>query len=536
MQDVQHLLLEMARCRTLEEIFDLVASTLGCLPDVALCRIWLQEQADPALCSNCRQFYDCRDHRHCLRLVVSAGRSLVSDADWTQLDGTHRRFALGCGKVGLIAASGEAFHVSDVSPDMPWVTAPDWIAREQIRDFLGQPLLYRGQVLGVLALFCRAPQSPQALNQLRLVADYLAVSLANAQSFAELRRLQRRLELENSYLRNDSGAPSGDVLLGESPALRALRERIGQIACADVPVFITGESGTGKSIVAATIHNQSLAAGGPLVKVHCAAIAPDRFSREFFGAAPTADGPAHIGFFEAAALGTLFLAGIDALSPPRQASLLRTLQDRVYVREGESRPRPLRARLIAAAGRDMQALVRDKLFREDLYYRLNVVPLVIPPLRERLEDLPLLAAHFLEAFKSRFHKPRLRLSAAALRTLRRYDWPGNVRELKNVLLRAVLAARDDATDIDLSAASLRTGASLPRPDAILTESQMRALQRNNIVAALQYCNNRIYGPRGAAALLQINPTTLCSRMKKFGLPTDAGEKRRTGNPSDKQRP
>ena len=160
----------------------------------------------------------------------------------------------------------------------------------------------------------------------------------------------------------------------------------------------------------------------------------------------------------------------------------------------------------------------------------------LDPRRLREEDLPLLAAHFLEAFKSRFHKPRLRLSAAALRTLRRYDWPGNVRELKNVLLRAVLAARDDATAIDLSAASLRTGASLPRPDAILTESQMRALQRNNIVAALRYCNNRIYGPRGAAALLQINPTTLCSRMKKFGLPTDAGEKRRTGNPSDKQRP
>lgn len=519
MQDVQNLLLDMARCRTLEEIFDLVASTLGCLPDVALCRIWLLEQADPALCSSCRQFYDCRDHRHCLRLVVSAGRSLVSDVSWTQLEGAHRRFALGCGKVGLIAASGEAFHVSDVSPDMPWVTDPDWIAREHIRDFLGQPLLYRGRVLGVLALFCRASQSPQALNRLRLVADYLAVSLANAQSFAELRRLQRRLELENSYLKNESGAPSGDVLLGESPAIRALRERIRQIACADVPVLITGESGTGKSIVAAAIHNQSLAAGGPLVKVHCAAIAPARFSREFFGAAPAAEQPAHIGFFEAAAHGTLFLAGIDALPLPRQASLLQTLQDRTYTRDGDARPRPVRVRLIAAAGRDLQALVREGLFREDLYYRLNVLPLVIPPLRDRPEDLPLLARHFLDAFKRRFHKPRLRLSPAALRMLRRHDWPGNVRELKNVLLRAVLAAPDDAEEPDLSAAGLRSRSRLPRPGDILTESQMRALQRDNIAAALRYCNNRIYGPRGAAALLQINPTTLCSRMKKFGLPT-----------------
>lgn len=527
MQDVQNLLLEMARCRTLEEIFDLTASTLGCLPDVALCRIWLLEQADPALCSSCRQFYDCHDHRNCLRLVVSAGRSRVSDASWTRLDGAHQRFALGCGKVGLIAASGEAFHVSDVSPDMPWVTAPEWIAREGIRDFLGQPLLHRGRVLGVLALFCRASQSPRALDRLRLVADYLAVSLANAQSFAELQRLQRRLELENSYLRNDSGAPAGDVLLGESPAVRALRERIRQIACADVPVFITGESGSGKSVVATAIHNQSLAAGGPLVKVHCAAIAPDRFAREFFGAAPGAEQPARIGFFEAAAHGTLFLAGIDALPLPSQASLLRTLQDRVYTREDECRPRSLRARLIAASGRDMPSLVRDKLFREDLYYRLNVVPLVIPPLRERPEDLPLLAAHFLDAFKRRFHKPRLRLSAAALRTLRRHDWPGNVRELKNALLRAVLAAPDEATTLDLSAASLRPGASLPRPDAILTESQMRALQRDNIAAALRYCNNRIYGPRGAAALLQINPTTLCSRMKKFGLPAGNEAERRS---------
>lgn len=517
MQDVQNLLLEMARCRTLEEIFDLVASTLGCLPDVALCRIWLQEQADPALCSHCRQFYDCRDHRQCLRLAVSAGRSRHADVSWTQLDGTHRRFALGCGKVGLIAASGEAFHVSNVTPDMPWVTDPAWIAQEGIRDFLGQPLLFRGRVLGVLALFCRAPQSPQALNQLRLVADYLAVSLANAQSFAELHRLQRRLELENTYLRNDSGSPSGDLLLGESPPLRALKERIRQVACADVPIFITGESGTGKSIVAAAIHSQSLAAGGPLVKVHCAAIAPDRFSHEFCGTAPTDRHSAHIGFFEAAAHGTLFLAGIDALPLPQQASLLCALQEQVYSREGEERTRPLRIRLLAAAGRDMLPLIRDKLFREDLYYRLNVIPLVIPPLRERPEDIPLLAGHFLEAFKKRFHKPQLRLSSSALRTLSRHDWPGNVRELKNALLRAVLAAPDDAVHLDLSASSLRSSGGLPRPDGILTESQMRTLQRNNIAAALRYCNNRIYGPRGAAALLQVNPTTLCSRMKKFGL-------------------
>lgn len=519
MQDVQNLLLDMARCRTLEEIFDLVASTLGCLPDVALCRIWLQEQADPTLCSSCRQFYDCRDHRRCLRLVVSAGRSQVSDTSWTQLDGAHRRFALGCGKVGLIAASGEAFHVSDVSPDMPWVTDPDWIARENIRDFLGQPLLYRGQVLGVLAMFCRSSQSPQALNQLRLVADYLAVSLANAQSFAELHRLQRRLELENSYLKNESGAPSGDLLLGESPAMRALRERIRQIACADVPVLITGESGTGKSVAAAAIHTQSLAAGGPLVKVHCAAVAPEHFSREFFGATPAAEQPAQIGFFEAAAHGTLFLAGIDALPLPQQAALLQTLQERAYTREGDARPRPVRARLLAAAGRELQSLMRDGLFREDLYYRLNVVPLAMPPLRERMEDLPLLAAHFLDAFKKRFHKPRLRLTAAALHVLRRHDWPGNVRELKNALLRAVLASSDEAAEPDLSALGLHARGALPRPDGILTESQMRALQRDNILAALRYCNNRIYGPRGAAALLQINPTTLCSRMKKFGLPS-----------------
>ena len=249
MGQTRALLLEMARCQSLDQIFRLVAETFAARQDVALCRIWLLEQTEPSLCASCRHFYDCRDHRQCLRLAASTGRSRVDGHAWTALDGEHSRFSLGLGKVGLIAQSGTAYHVDAVRPDMDWVTSPDWIRREGIRTFLGQPLVHRGRVLGVFAVFSREVQDAQAMDRLRMIADYLAVSIANAQAFEELTRLKRQLEIENAYLKNDALPPAALALTGDSPCMRTLKEKIRQVACTDVPVLITGEAGSGKEAV-----------------------------------------------------------------------------------------------------------------------------------------------------------------------------------------------------------------------------------------------------------------------------------------------
>lgn len=524
MAAVHGLLLRMAQCHDLDQLFALVTDHLGRLHDTALCRIWLMEQADPQRCAACRHFYDCPEHRRCLRLAAGYGQSRVSGETWTALDGRHQRFPLGRGKVGLIAASGEAFHVDAVSPDMPWVSDPDWIAREGISTFLGQPLTHKGEVLGVLALFSRSRHDGLALDRLRLIADYLAVSLANAQQFEELTRLKRRLEIENSYLQRDSADP-GPFLVGDSQAIRGLKENIRRVAFSAAPVLITGEMGTGKGAVAAELHRQSAVAAGPLVKVDCAAISPGQFEREFLG--ERQDDAVHVGFLEAAAHGTLFLENVDDIPLDVQGKLLGIIHSGSFLRPGDKARRPVRIRILAATHADLFQQVRQGKFREDLYYQLNVLALDVPPLRERKEDIPLLAGHFLSAFAAQLHRPASALPTDVLPVLTAYDWPGNVRELRNILLRAVITAPDGRLDAGQLAASLRACAPPPdRAERVYTETEMDSLFRDNLVRALDQCGRKIYGPDGAAALLGISPTTLCSRLKKYGI------SRRDGRPEN----
>lgn len=520
MAAVHGLLLRMAQCHSLDELFALVTDHLGRLRDTALCRIWLMEPADPQRCAVCRHFYDCPEHRRCLRLAAGYGQSRATGEVWTALDGRHQRFPLGRGKVGLIAASGEAFHVDDVSPGMAWVSDPDWIAREGIRTFLGQPLTHKGEVLGVLALFSRDRHDGLALDRLRLIADYLAVSLANAQQFEELTRLKRRLEIENTYLQRESADP-GPFLVGESPAIRALKESICRVAFSAAPVLITGEVGTGKGAAAAELHRQSAVSDGPLVKVDCAAISPERFEREFFG---ERQGDAvHVGFLEAAEHGTLLLENVDDIPLDAQGKLLGLLHSGAFLRPGDRACRPVRTRFLAATHTDLFRQVRQGNFREDLYYQLNVLALHMPPLRERKEDIPLLAAHFLSAFAGQAHRPAPAPAPDVLAILQGYDWPGNVRELRNILLRAVITSPDGQLDAGQLAASLRTGAPPPATtDRVCTETEMDALFRANLIRALEQCGRKIYGPDGAAALLGVSPTTLCSRLKKYGIARRAG--------------
>ncbi|MDX1606367.1 MAG: sigma 54-interacting transcriptional regulator [Candidatus Competibacterales bacterium] len=320
--------------------------------------------------------------------------------------------------------------------------------------------------------------------------------------------------------RSASGAPA---IVGESAAIREVRDRIERIAGTDCNVLITGESGTGKELVARALHAGGHGRSGPLVKVNCAAVPQELFESEFFGHAKGAFTGAHQarrGRFELADGGTLFLDEVGEIPLPLQGKLLGALQERCFERVGEGHSRRVDVRIVAATNRDLAAEVDAQRFRRDLYYRLNVLPIRLPPLRERLEDLPLLVDHLLARIAARLGREKPRLQTAALAVLRRHTWPGNVRELQNLLERALVETP--------AGACLRPP--MPEPDGgppagveeeslppVLTEAQRRELDRRNILAALVRTGGKIAGPDGAAELLGLKPTTLRSRMKALDI-------------------
>ena len=522
--EMRWLLLEMARCQSLDELFELVSNSFGSLRDVALVRIWLMESPGSA-CATCHVAADCIDHRQCLRLVSSAGHSIAKGNDCTNIEGQHKRFPLAIRKVGLIAATGAGFHVQNVREDMDWISDPGWINHEGIQSFLGQPIIYRKEILGVFAVFSRGNHGQYVMERLRMVADHLAIAIANARAFEALEQLKRRLEIENDYLRQSTAMSQClPGLVGESPALHLIKEQILQVAPTNAVVLITGESGTGKEMVATELHRQSRVADGPLVKVNCPSIPSELFESEFFGhvkGAFTGATTARIGFFEAANNGTLFLDEIGEIPLQLQSKLLRVLQESEYHRVGEERSRTLRTRVVAATNRNLAQMVAEGRFREDLYYRLNVFPIETPPLRERREDIPLLAECFLAQSAKELERPGLRFLPDQLDRLSSYNWPGNIRELQNVIRRAAILAKSGIVDVrflDLqSEAPARAPSVQPDRTTVLTEEDMIAFEKQNIANALRRCNGKIYGSNGAAALIGIRPTTLVSRIAKFGL-------------------
>lgn len=447
------LLLRMGRCENLQELFALVSTTFGNLPETALFRIWLCEAPGDA-CRACHSAMLCSSRTKCLHLIASAGHSLNSDREWNSTTGSNfEHFPYGIRKVGVIAATGEPFYVRDVSPDMPWVADPKWIEQEKIHTLLGQPLIHMKEVIGVVILFSRGTYGNHLMDGLRIIADHMAIKIAQARAFEELTRFKRQLEIENSYLQqfvNSSQILPG--LIGESPAIARLKEQILHVAPTNAIVLIVGESGTGKELVAEEIHKQSCVSGGPLVKVNCPTIPRELFESEFFGhirGAFTGAATDHIGFFEAAENGSLFLDEIGEIPLTQQSKLLRALQENEYRRVGEEKTHSFHARIIAATNRDLRAMVGHGSFREDLYYRLNVFPIVIPPLRERRQDIPLLAFSFLEHFARQLNRPGLHFAPGQMDSLLAYDWPGNIRELRNTIYRASILSRGSAVFVNL---------------------------------------------------------------------------------------
>jgi transcriptional regulator with GAF, ATPase, and Fis domain len=523
--DPKRLLLELAGLHQLSELLPLAVQRFSESSMIALARIWMTLPPRPNDCSQCRLAGECANRERCLHLVASAGRSIVDpSADWDRLDGAFRRFPIGIRKVGQIAASGNSIEVANVADDHTWAANPDWLASEQITSFVGHPLLHRGEVLGVLGLFARTYPGESCFEWMRMIADHLAAAIANARALDEIEALKKRLEQENEYLREEvqASAAFGD-LIGQAPALLAVTQQVELVAPTNSAVLILGESGTGKEVVAREIHRRSSRSGRPLIKVNCAAIPRELYESEFFGHAKGAFTGAlrdRAGRFELADGGTLFLDEIGEIPLDLQAKLLRVLQEGEIERIGEERTRRIDVRIIAATNRNLRVEAEAGRFRQDLFYRLSVFPMELPPLRKRVEDIPLLAEHFLGRIARQLGRARPRLTLANVQELQRYSWPGNVRELQHALERACIVAVDGRLRFDFTetpAKQRSQPAESTSSARILTDQELRTMEADNIRKALSRTNGKVYGPKGAAALLGVKPTTLNSRLKALGV-------------------
>jgi len=339
-----------------------------------------------------------------------------------------------------------------------------------------------------------------------------------------LEQEQARLQAHNDYLWEEIRSEHNfGHIIGGSPGLREVMRQIQLVAATCAPVLITGASGTGKELVARAIHDQSTRKGSALIKVNCSAVPDNLFESEFFGHVRGAftgalkDKP---GRFELADGGTLFLDEIAEVPLAMQAKLLRVLQEQELERVGDTRTRRVNVRIIASTNRDLKKEINAGRFRQDLFYRLSVFPIELPPLRERREDIPCLVAHFAKLSARRMNRPVPRVTPATMSQLTSHDWPGNVRELQNAVERAVILSQGGRLQFNWLGPAKTTSTVSVRPadtTAVLTYAELKQRERENLTVALEQTGGKVFGAAGAAALLGMKPTTLVSRLKALGF-------------------
>ena len=405
------------------------------------------------------------------------------------------------------------------------------------------PLVSRGRALGILRVGRTAerPYDADEIDFLRLVGGQIAIAIENALAFEEITRLKDKLTEEKLYLEEEFRSEMGfEQIIGSSPALRHVLQLVETVAPSDSTVLLLGETGTGKELIARAIHERSRRKERTFVKLNCAAIPTGLLESELFGhekGAFTGAISQRVGRMELADQGTLFLDEVGDIPAEIQPKLLRVLQEREFERLGSTHTRKVNVRIVAATNRDLEKMVADREFRNDLYYRLNVFPIRIPPLRDRREDIPLLVGYFVQKCAKQMQKRIEAVPVSVMKGLTAWDWPGNIRELENFVERAVILTRGKSLDAPLGelrkskkdepvlASSSRseddiarivreTVASMKGKSA---ESEHSKKQHDEIVRVLTECKGRVGGTEGAAAHMGISRTTLISRMKRLGI-------------------
>ena len=422
--------------------------------------------------------------------------------------------------VAMTTKAPAAFSETDLRTTWADSKVAQHLLAEGVKSFCSIPLLSHDRLLGALNVgrTCELPFTPAEVDLLMQVAQQVAIGVENGLAYRQIAELKEKLNEEKLYLEDEIRTEHNfEEIVGDSPALKQVLKQIEIVAPTDSTVLIQGETGTGKELVARAIHNLSGRKSRVFVKINCAAIPTGLLESELFGhekGAFTGAIAQKVGRFELANGGTLFLDEVGEIPLELQSKFLRVLQEQEFERLGGTRTIRVDIRLVAATNRDLATMVTDKEFRSDLFYRLNVFPILNPPLRERTEDIPALVHYFTRKFAARMNKRIDTIPSDTMKALSRYHWPGNIRELENFIERAVILSRGSSL-----AAPLSELKRLP----MLVEDNMRHLttledaEREHIRQALKQANWLVGGPSGAAARLGMKRTTLQSRMAKLGI-------------------
>jgi transcriptional regulator with GAF, ATPase, and Fis domain len=388
-------------------------------------------------------------------------------------------------------------------------------------------LVLEKTMLGIFSVFNDGHHSftPSHVHLLSLLAKPCAIALTNSLRFRELKNLKELLADDNRYLQDELHKISGEKVVGASQGLKPVMEMVRQVAPLESPVLLLGETGTGKEVIANAIHNLSLRKDGPFIRVNCGAIPASLLDSELFGyekGAFTGAVSRKRGRIERAQGGTLFLDEIGELPAEAQIRLLRVLQEKEIDRVGGSETIGVNIRVIAATHRNLEKMMADRQFRPDLFFRLQVFPIEIPPLRDRTPDIPDLVRHFIEKKSREMKRHQVpRVSSAVMDRLMAYQWPGNIRELENAVERSMILDRSGSLDfceIGLSPASISRPMVPEKADFTPTGRSLDQVMADHIQTVLHQCKGRVEGDKGAAKVLAVHPSTLRKRMKKLNIP------------------
>lgn len=427
----------------------------------------------------------------------------------------------------------------DSQPGQVFITGKPWVGdtsditthpgrqravQEGLMTHCSLPLARRGCALGVLSV-ARVRKNSFATGEVEFllqIAGQIAIAIDNALAYQKISELTQKLEQEKLYLEDEiRDELNFEEIVGNSPVLRRVLQQVEAVAPTESTVLIYGETGSGKELIARAVHNLSTRTGKPFVKLNCAAIPTGLLESELFGhekGAFTGAIAQRIGRFELASEGTIFLDEVSEIPLELQPKLLRVLQEREFERLGNSRTLYTKARLIAATNRDLNAMVDAQKFRSDLFYRLSVFPIYVPPLRERTEDIPFLVSHFAQHFSRLMKKSIDTISTETMNALIRYPWPGNIRELQNVIERAVILSKGRDLKIPLSDLQTRLpengNGESARKNSIAT---LEEVERQHILSALEQSRWVLSGPKGAAAKLGLKRSTLQFRIRRLGI-------------------